>query len=68
VGNGAIPDLRRSPVIHDQGAFRAVLTGGRAELGMPDFTKWIKPDEAEAIRAYLAARAATLYASEHHAK
>jgi mono/diheme cytochrome c family protein len=68
MGTGTVPDLRRSPVVRDAGAFRAVLTGGRADLGMPDFTKWIKPDEAEAIRAYLGAQAHKLYASEHGAK
>lgn len=56
-GTGVVPDLRRSPVIQDQAMFRAVLAGGLARNGMPDFSRWIKPEEADAIRAYLAARA-----------
>jgi hypothetical protein len=35
---------------------------------MPDFRKWIKPDEAEALRAYLAAQAGKLYAAEQKPK
>ena len=38
--------------------FRAILAGGLAGNGMPDFSEWIKPQEADAIRAYLAAQAA----------
>ncbi len=67
MGTGTVPDLRRSPVPKDAAAFRAVLMGGRADLGMPNFSKWIKPDEAEAIRAYINAQAGKLYASEHGA-
>jgi quinohemoprotein ethanol dehydrogenase len=67
-GGGVVPDLRRSPVIQDQGAFRAVLAGGRAENGMPDFSKWIKPAEVDAIRAYIAGQAGKLYASEQKPK
>jgi mono/diheme cytochrome c family protein len=55
-------------VIQDQGAFRAVLAGGRAENGMPDFSKWIKPDEVEAIRAYLAAQAKKAYDADKQKK
>jgi hypothetical protein len=35
---------------------------------MPDFSKWIKPAEADAIRAYIAGKANTLYAAEQKAK
>jgi hypothetical protein len=68
MGTGAVPDLRRSLVLRDKGAFLSVLHGARAELGMPDFSKWIKADEAETLRAYLAAQAGKLYASEQKPK
>jgi mono/diheme cytochrome c family protein len=61
MGTGTVPDLRRSLVLRDKAAFLSVVHGGRADLGMPDFSKWIKPDEAEAIRAYLAAQAKKAY-------
>jgi quinohemoprotein ethanol dehydrogenase len=56
-GMGVAPDLRRSPAIQDQGSFRAILAGALAGQGMPDFKKWITPEEADAIRAYVAAQA-----------
>ncbi len=68
IGNGVYPDLRRSPVIRDQAAFRAVLAGGLAGNGMPDFSKWITPGEADTIRAYLAAQAARLHDAERQPK
>jgi mono/diheme cytochrome c family protein len=68
MGTGAVPDLRRSLVLRDKGAFLSVVHGARADLGMPDFRKWIKPDEAEALRAYLAAQAGKLYAAEQKPK
>jgi PQQ-dependent dehydrogenase (methanol/ethanol family) len=65
---GVVPDLRRSLVLRDKGAFLSVVHGGRAELGMPDFSKWIKPDEVEAIRAYLAAQAKKAYDADKQKK
>jgi quinohemoprotein ethanol dehydrogenase len=65
---GVVPDLRRSLVLRDKGAFLSVVHGGRAELGMPDFSKWIKPDEAEAIRAYLATQAKKAYDADKEKK
>ncbi|MEI9852660.1 MAG: c-type cytochrome [Sphingomonas sp.] len=67
-GNGVNPDLRRSPVIRDPAAFRAVLAGGLAGNGMPDFTKWIKPGQADTIRAYIATQAAKARAAEGRAR
>jgi hypothetical protein len=55
---GVVPDLRRSSVIQDRDAFRAVVAGALASQGMPDFSRWITPREADAIRAYIAVQAA----------
>jgi mono/diheme cytochrome c family protein len=56
-GTGVVPDLRRSSVIQNRDAFRSVLAGALAGQGMPDFSKWISPEDADAIRAYIAAQA-----------
>jgi len=68
MGNGVVPDLRRTPVIQDRDAFRSVLAGALASQGMPNFGKWIRPGEADAIRAYLTAQAGKLYAAEQARK
>jgi quinohemoprotein ethanol dehydrogenase len=64
MGTGVVPDLRRTAMIQDRDAFRSVLAGALASQGMPNFAKWIKPEEADAIRAYLAAQAGRLHAAE----
>jgi mono/diheme cytochrome c family protein len=61
---GLIPDLRQSPVIQDSATFRAVIAGGRVAQGMPDFSKWITPVEADDVRAYVVQQAHKLYESE----
>jgi len=54
VSNFSIPDLRYSPVITDQAAFkRIVIDGERKEQGMVSFKSLINESEAEAIRQYL---------------
>ncbi len=57
-GMSVVPDLRRSPVIQEPEAFRAVLTGSLADRGMPDFARWISAERTEAIRAHIASLAA----------
>ncbi len=58
VNHGGVPDLRRVPVIADAAAFRAfVLEGAGEPVGMPNFSKDLKPDEVEAIRSYVIKRA-----------
>jgi quinohemoprotein ethanol dehydrogenase len=64
---GIFPDLRQSPVIQDQAAFRAVLAGSRKTMGMPDFSPWLKPDDADAIRAFVVTQARKLYDQEQAA-
>ncbi|MHB1207569.1 MAG: c-type cytochrome, partial [Rhodospirillaceae bacterium] len=68
VSSGVVPDLRRSPYIQDKDAFFSVLQGALLPNGMPEFGKLIKPEEAEALRAYLAAQAEKLYVAENKAK
>jgi PQQ-dependent dehydrogenase (methanol/ethanol family) len=63
VNHGGVPDLRRSGAIADEVAFRAFVLDGAAEpLGMPNFSKDLKPAEVEAIRAYVIKRANDLKA------
>ncbi|MHB1207570.1 MAG: PQQ-dependent dehydrogenase, methanol/ethanol family [Rhodospirillaceae bacterium] len=65
---GSYPDLRRTPYIQDQAAFLSVLHGGLAANGMPDFTKWIKPQDAALIRAYIVTQAQKLYTAQNQPK
>jgi mono/diheme cytochrome c family protein len=63
VNHGGVPDLRRSMAIADPATFRAFVLEGAAEpLGMPNFSKDLKADEVEAIRAYVIKRANDLKA------
>jgi PQQ-dependent dehydrogenase (methanol/ethanol family) len=51
-------DLRRSPMLRSQGAWRSVVIGGIFESkGMVSFAKYITPKDAEDIRAYVIGRA-----------
>jgi len=55
------PDLRRSAVIQDKDAWRAVLIDGALEgNGMASFRDYLTPAQAENIRAHLAAQAKAL--------
>ena len=45
-----------------------MLAGALAGNGMPNFGKWIKPKEADAIRAYIAVQADKLHTAENTAK
>jgi quinohemoprotein ethanol dehydrogenase len=54
----SVPDLRYSPTIVDRDEFKKiVLDGVRAEKGMVGFSSLLKPEDAEAIRAYLVKQA-----------
>ncbi len=58
VSGGVLPDLRASPAIADQQTFQPiVLDGVRSTLGMVSFAAELNADDAEAVRAYLVARA-----------
>jgi mono/diheme cytochrome c family protein len=58
---GVLPDLRRSGALASQDAWRSIVIGGAlSNAGMISFAKYLRADDAEAIRAYVtnAARAA----------
>jgi len=49
-----VKDLRRSMIIQSPDAFRSVvIEGAFSEQGMVGFAKWMTPETAEDIRAYL---------------
>lgn len=55
---GVVPDLRRSSVIADSAAFRAVvIDGALSDAGMISFKGKITPAEAESIRLYVQSQA-----------
>lgn len=65
VSGGVLPDLRRSPALSDRDTWNAVvLQGILAERGMVSFAKTLSPQEVEAVRAYVGARARQLQAEE----
>jgi alcohol dehydrogenase (cytochrome c)/quinohemoprotein ethanol dehydrogenase len=58
VSGGLLPDLRASPAINDRQTFQQiVLDGVRREFGMVSYAAELDADDAEAVRAYLVARA-----------
>lgn len=58
VGSGVLPDLRKSGTIADAATFRSIVYDGiLAKNGMASFKPVLKPEEVEAIRAYLVSRA-----------
>ncbi|MBX5459769.1 MAG: PQQ-dependent dehydrogenase, methanol/ethanol family [Steroidobacteraceae bacterium] len=59
-----IPDLRRSAALADKEAWRAIVIDGVLERqGMVSWSKFISPEGAEAIRAYVAEEARRLAGS-----
>ncbi|WP_229814246.1 PQQ-dependent dehydrogenase, methanol/ethanol family [Novosphingobium colocasiae] len=55
--SGVAPDLRRSPLLADSQAWRAVvIDGALADQGMAGFPDLFSPADAEALRAYVASR------------
>lgn len=63
--SGVLPDLRRSPALDDKETWNAILMQGLLEdRGMVNFSQWLKPEEAEAIRAYVGSQARALAAEE----
>ncbi len=56
VGGGVLPDLRdASAATH--AAFQDIVRGGRASVGMPDFSDRLEPADVEAIHAYIRSKA-----------
>jgi quinohemoprotein ethanol dehydrogenase len=60
-----IPDLRRSPMLTDAPSWRAVvLEGALTDRGMVSWSKYLSPDDAEAVRAYVGEQARALQQQE----
>ncbi len=58
VGNGVLPDLRKSGVIADAGTWKSVVIDGVLKgNGMVSFASVLTPQEAEQMRAYVISRA-----------
>ena len=58
---GELPDLKRSGMLPDAESWKQVVIGGAlASRGMASFAKYLTPEEAEAIRAYVATTAQDL--------
>ncbi|HXC60542.1 MAG TPA: PQQ-dependent dehydrogenase, methanol/ethanol family [Steroidobacteraceae bacterium] len=58
LSRGMFPDLRYSPALTTDVAFKqVVLDGVRAQNGMVSFAKALTPADAESVRAYLVGRA-----------
>lgn len=67
-GGTVLPDLRRSAVLSDRVTWKQiVIDGARTQNGMVSFAKWLTPDDAEAIRAYIASEAHALKMKENSA-
>jgi quinohemoprotein ethanol dehydrogenase len=57
-----IPDLRFSKVLGDPDRWKKIVIDGALEnQGMVSFASVIKPEEAEAVRAYVISRANDTY-------
>jgi quinohemoprotein ethanol dehydrogenase len=60
-GGSVLPDLRRSSALSDKGAWNQIVIGGiYSPKGMASFAQWLKPDEAESIRAFMAGESRAL--------
>ena len=60
-----IPDLRRSPMLTDKDSWKSVvLDGALTERGMVSWAKYLSPDDAEAVRAYVGEQARVLQQQE----
>lgn len=58
IGVGLLPDLRRTPYLHDATAWSQVVVGGALEPnGMASFAPVLNQEQAQAIRAFVILRA-----------
>jgi quinohemoprotein ethanol dehydrogenase len=63
--SGVLPDLRRSGALADRQLWQEVVIGGSLkDRGMVSFAKWVTPEQAEALRAYVGDHARKLQAAE----
>jgi len=64
-GGPVLTDLRRSKLLQAKDAWQAVVIDGvLAQIGMASFADYLKPEEAEGIRAYLNQQAKALLEAE----
>jgi quinohemoprotein ethanol dehydrogenase len=64
-GGHVLPDLRRSGALPSKDAWNGIVIGGAlSSEGMASFSRWLKPEDAEAIRAYLNQEAIALRKTE----
>jgi mono/diheme cytochrome c family protein len=64
-GGPVNPDLRRSAMLSSKDAWqKVVLDGALSQNGMASFAAYLKPEEAEGIRAYLNQEARALLKAE----
>jgi quinohemoprotein ethanol dehydrogenase len=53
-GGSVLPDLRRSSALPDKSIWSQIVIGGAySPRGMASFAQWLKPEEAESVRAYM---------------
>jgi PQQ-dependent dehydrogenase (methanol/ethanol family) len=64
-GVGSVPDLRRSAIVMSPEFERVVIGGIFTPAGMPIFRGEIRPDQIEALRAYIVAQAWKAYDWKH---
>jgi len=58
IGVGLMPDLRRTPYLHDASAWTQIVLGGALEPnGMASFASIMNQEQAQAVRAYVILRA-----------
>jgi quinohemoprotein ethanol dehydrogenase len=63
--SGIVPDLRRSGVLTDAAAWKAVVHDGALKAnGMIAFSRWYTPAQVEAVRGYVGQQAKKLQALE----
>jgi len=60
-GLGSVPDLRRSSIVMSPVFGQVVIGGTFTAAGMPIFRDVIRPDQIEALRAYIVAQAWKAY-------
>ncbi|MFZ4380905.1 MAG: PQQ-dependent dehydrogenase, methanol/ethanol family [Sandarakinorhabdus sp.] len=63
--SGILPDLRRSAVLTDADAWKAIVHDGALKAnGMVAFSRWYTPAQLEAVRAYVGEQAKKLQVRE----
>ena len=64
ISSGVLPDLRRSGMLHSKEAWANVVVDDALEdKGMGSFGDWLSQEDAEALRFFVAAEAARIFAT-----